>query len=274
MIEIVADLTESYTNKESSSVSEDTANMLMEAVLYTIRENFTDENSLISLSEQNVNYKDLYKHGQIIIKTKLYQIKMLYEDIVSHFEDYGCKNYKDTVVRGIMGFLKRYDMKYEPQNHILTLDYPMLNGLPDECGVDRILTYLKGIQLEQQILANFDREAVIGVLAGIMPHYRTLYLDNICYVILRRCISCMAADRDVRSLQIFDGDEDEIRSYFEGDDLAKITLRMQGLIRIVLKNLSQNCQKNEEYFIQAAGSYATKMAYQMAGDVKFNLNEM
>jgi hypothetical protein len=274
LVEIVAHLTESYTSNESTSVSEETANKLMEAVLYTIRENFNANTSVISLSGEDADYNALYQHGIILIKTKLYQVKMLYEIIMSEFEDYGCKNYRDTVCVGIMEFLKRYDMKFDPQNQLLSLDYPLLYGLPDERGVDMILTYLKGIRLEQQFLANFDRQAIINVLTGIMPSYKTLYMDNICYAVLRRCIHCMAADREVSALMLYEGDEEEIRSFFQDDDTAKITLRIQSMIQMILRNLSLELAEQSEYFLRPTKSYATKIAYQLAGDIHFNLNEM
>lgn len=42
-----------------------------------------------------------------------------------------------------------YDVRYNPQNHILTLDYPILEDLGEMCGIDEIYRYLECVKLEQ-----------------------------------------------------------------------------------------------------------------------------
>lgn len=64
ILPLVIQLSKRYTSNESSSITYRTAEMLMEAVLYS--------------------------QGKKCIQEKLAMIKQIYEVIVSDFDDYGC----------------------------------------------------------------------------------------------------------------------------------------------------------------------------------------
>ena len=58
------------------------------------------------------------------------------------FEDYGCLNYRETIIKGLPVFFMKYDARFRPQDHILTLDYPDLVPGEPLSGVDRIYSCL------------------------------------------------------------------------------------------------------------------------------------
>jgi len=238
ILPIVERLTEKYTSKESSSVPYEAARMLMEAVAYCINENL--ESSQYSVvSESAADAELLYQRGCEIVLLKASQAKEIFEEIAADFEDYGCRNYKDTVINGIPAFFIKYDAKFNPQDHILTLDYPLLAGWPRLSGVDMILTYLSGIRIEKRFLDYFERKRVIELLGKILPNYESLYLDNICYPVLLNGIGCMIAEKPIQELILNQGDVKAIQLYFQKDDIDKIEVKIRWFLSILMKEMPE-----------------------------------
>lgn len=245
-------LTKKYTSNESSSVTYETANMLMEAVLYCIHESIDNpsfsgdfaSHDCIQGSEQ-MNYRSLYEHGYQQVLSNVNKARELYHSLTSDFYDYHCENYMHTILKGIPAFFLHYDARFQPQNHILTLDYPtavpiklahttsstssdedddLLPQLPALCGIDLILPYLSAICLEKTFLDAFSPTSIESLLQRIMPEYRTLFIDNICSHVLLDAIGCMAAHRSVADLQILPQDYPIIKDFF-GDCIRNSTLQ-------------------------------------------------
>ena len=62
-----------------------------------------------------------------------------------------------------------YDVKYNPQNTILTFDYPLLIDCNSLNREDAVYQYILGIQTEQHFLGRFDREYIVSVLKKYNP---------------------------------------------------------------------------------------------------------
>lgn len=78
---IVGELAKKYTRKESTSVSEETAKMLLEAVCYCIRE--TEEEGITSHTAVQA-----YEKGYELVLAKLKKAEQLYRIITEKFEAY------------------------------------------------------------------------------------------------------------------------------------------------------------------------------------------
>lgn len=257
LIPIVASLSEKYTSKESSSVRFETARMLMEAVIYCINECSMSNRNEIMYTAKKPDAKSLYNKGYEILVEKVMEAKKTYERLIDDFEDYGCHNYKDTIMKGMPAFFIRYDADFNPQNHILTLDYPTLIESPDLCGINLILHYLKNIENETIFLDLFERKHVICLLQKIQPEYQSLYYDNICYPVLLNAIGCLIADKPVPKLIIDGKDCKDIEFYFKGDDMEKIELKVRNLIHILTDKMSNS--EVQRYLEQVANDYAVRI---------------
>lgn len=253
LLPLVTWLTDKYTSKESSSVPYETAQMLMEAIIYCMDEN----RGQYPMAEAGKlpAARIMYERGYEIVLEKVYASKELFEQIMKSFEDYGCMNYRDTVLYGMPAFFTNYDPRFQPQNHLLTMDYPLLGGYPDLCGADLILEYLKGIQEEQMFLNCFERRAVINLLESILPEYQELYLDNICQVVLLRAIECFIAECPVRDLVLSEGADEENRIFWAEDNKQLIDNKTIQLIRIIMKQF----EINSDYFEKAAPGLGSRI---------------
>lgn len=234
LLPVAAKLAKRYTSGESTSVSFDTARQLMEAVVYCIKE-FEAENKDAMLVGQRADCMTAYERGYHIVLDKAEQSRTVYHRMILDFEDYGCKNYRDTLLKGIPAFFLKYDARFAPQNHILTLDYPVLKLSDSGTGIDRILNYLTEAEYEQIFLRNFNREAIVNLLEYIRSDYSELYFENLCTPVLIRAAVCMIEDGDIYSLKLNETGKKEAAAYFSKINPETAKNRLGGLLDILEK---------------------------------------
>lgn len=247
-------LTEKYTAKESTSVTYERAQILMKAVIYCIDENYTDiRHSIRNRGETNLQV--LYQRGYELVIAKVYQAKKVYNEIIEEFEDYRCRAYRETIIDGMPAFFRKYDPKFNPQGHLLTLDYPAIQTWPDLTGVDLILEYLQSIRLEQKLMNLFERKRIMDLLERTVPEYEELYLDNICHLVLFQAIGCMITGRPVRDLCLPERDYPLIRRYFTGDSKEEVKGRVFQMTKILCSgaNIKNSC------FVNAATDFSIRL---------------
>lgn len=263
LLALITKLSEKYTSKESSSVTYDTARMLMEAVVYCIEDGLGTNGSQLA-GKDLPNCETVYQQGYAAIVEQTHKAREVYERIIAKFDDYGCQNYKETIIDGIPQFFLHYDAKFAPQDHILTLDYPTLRMKYDKCGIRLILEYLKGIEQEQDFLCAFSPEGVNGLLERIMPGYSATYMGNICEPVLLNAIGCVIAEQPVNHLNLRADDYQEIKDYFCDDSREKMQQKISAIIGLILRKLHK--ADSTGYFQRAADGYALRIQIGLAND--------
>lgn len=183
LLPIVIKLSEKFTSKESTSITYEHANQLMEAVLYCINEYETYGEQCLSLSTDTAA-ETAYSLGYTLAENKVRKALQLYNELLPGFDYYGNICLYDTVIKGMPEFFKWYDLRFNPQDTILTLDYPLTVDLSGYTGIDKIYEYLRCIQREQEYLSHFDRTRVIALLAAADPDY-TQMIDNLYDIVLK-----------------------------------------------------------------------------------------
>jgi hypothetical protein len=257
LIPLVSDLSYKYTSGESTSITYDTATQLMKAVLYCIHEyeSAIDESSktevdftVLSESDKKEEAKLAYHEGYQLVIIKVKKALHLYDDIMAEFKSYRNINYYDTIVKGIPSFFLYYDAKFNPQNHILTLDYFTINHLGDLCGIDVIYEYLSYIHLEQKFLRKFSEEYVIDVLAGFHSDYEELFI-NICSIVLRNAIGNMIARKKIMH-KGFNENDFKIVKYFVSDNTREEVERKLIIILNEFINSGYNKDRQLSQYLQ------------------------
>lgn len=119
LFNIVSKLSEQYTSGESTSISYEKTNMLMEVVLYCVRE---------------------ARESKMRLQTD--QTNAFYNQMIVHFSSYGNQCYYDTIVKGFPQFFLWYDAKFSPQDHLLTLKEKDLQKLNQMEGKNYMTTYV------------------------------------------------------------------------------------------------------------------------------------
>ena len=195
LVPIVAELAKRYTSGESSSISYEAAGQLMEAVLYCIRE--YEKGKAFSLTTgKNLPARRCYERGLELVEKKVQDALKLYNRMMLYFSSYGNRCLQDTVEKGMPEFFKWYDYRLNPQNTLLTLDYPILMDLSANTGIDRVYGYLLCIQLEQKFLRKIPRDFVIGALSEYDSRYQWM-IDNLCEVVLFKVIRYIILDKNL-----------------------------------------------------------------------------
>lgn len=184
--QIFTGLCSRYMEKNSSSVSYEEAEMLMDAIAYTITAGDSAEGAVLAGGGERV----LYNRGQDVLEEEMKEAKRLFQEIAADFDSYDCDNYRDTILKGIPAFFTTYRMDYAPMENVITFDYPLMedtivNSAVRISGVLRVRYYLQHIRYEQQLLKLFPREVVIEILGKTMKNYQRYFFDNICYTIFR-----------------------------------------------------------------------------------------
>lgn len=190
LVPVVGKLVQRYTAGESTSVTYEKAEQLMGAVLYCIRELAYEERGDYSCEkgqqkcdilagQERLPAQQAYERGLACVEKKVRQALSLYNELMLRFDSYGNRCLQDTVVKGLPEFFKWHDMRFAPQDTILTLDYPVQRDLSAYTGIDRIYAYLRCIEKEQAFLHTFPRNDVIDALADYNPAYEDM-VDNVC----------------------------------------------------------------------------------------------
>lgn len=176
LVPVVADLSFKYTGGDSTSITYEKADQLMEAVLYCIT--LTEMGNTLNVpslsGKDKLSAREAYKAGFELLKLKVKEALNLYNEILENFDDYDNRCLHDTFIKGMPEFFKRYDIFFAPQDEILMFDYPVLTDLTNLCGVLKAQTFLKCIKAEQGFLKGFDRNYVISLLSEYDCEYKEM----------------------------------------------------------------------------------------------------
>lgn len=231
LLPIVSELAQKYAGYESTSVTYEKAQSLMEAVLFCLSEyNSSDTNSLV---KKDISIKEQYEIGAKLLREKVENIRMIFNEISSRFEDFGVKCLHDTVQKGIPQFLKWYDVKFCPQNMILTLDYPLLTDGSSLAGADAVYQYIRAIQREQIFLGRFDRNYVMLVLEKYNFEYRDM-IENICSIVLTNMIGHIAIKKPLHDFDFLYEDYIQLSKVFTGKSISDIENVVNELIEKIV----------------------------------------
>ncbi len=223
---IVGKLAEKYTGKESTSVSEETARILLEAVYYCIREAEEEGISVQTAAEA-------YEMGYKLVLAKLKKAEQLYRMITEKFQAYENEAYHDTIIKGMPEFFLHYNPRFKPQDHLLTLDYPLLSGNYELSGVDRIYDYLLKIRLEQRFLKKLPEEYVRQCLVDYWTDYEGL-LINVCQVVLEQILKSMLAEKPL-SENYSEAHRTRLKQLCTKLDREELAVKLNGLLQLLIE---------------------------------------
>ncbi|HBD01496.1 MAG TPA: hypothetical protein DC053_22475 [Lachnoclostridium sp.] len=248
LMPIVAELADKYTGKESTSITYEKARQLMEAVLYCIHEYETDpakSQELLTMDEKAAA-KKVYSLGYETVLRNVKEAQILYNKIIPDFKYYENWCYYDTFVKGIPSFFLYYDPRFQPQNHILTLDYPVLYPVHSLQGIDAISAFIKCVSLEQIFLGKLPDEYVFHVLRAYSPDHGELII-NLTGIVLRNILGCRMAGKRVNTEGYTPGEIGTLVDYVNRKDSIKLEQDMEGLVDELIRSGYDGLEELGEY---------------------------
>lgn len=244
LLPIVSELAQKFTGYESTSITYEKAQSLMEAVLFCLNEyNTSCTNSLIN---SNISIKEQYEIGAKLLSEKLEAVRKIFNDISFTFDDFGVKCLYDTVQKGIPQFLKWYDIKFCPQNTIFTMDYPLLIDCSSLTGADAVYKYIRAIQIEQQFLGAFDKNYIMLVLEKYNSEYRNM-IENICSIVLTNIIGHIAIKKSFNDTEITYEEYLQLSKIFEGKSISDLENIVNEIINTIVSRFYENDMNMLEY---------------------------
>ncbi len=164
------------TNGESCSVPAETAQAVMEAMLYTLDWQLlaapTPDDAVMWL--RNESATSLYEAGLHRIKRRLRAAQMQYRRHTSLFQTLPDSVMKTTAIDGIAGFFRAYHPDGFADAVPITADYPMYldsSEIMGMRGVRFLSRYLDALITEARFLTKFRADTLNAVLSASEPLY-------------------------------------------------------------------------------------------------------
>lgn len=257
LVPIVGKLAEKYTSHESTSITYEKAEQLMGAVLYCIHELWESSGNAPSLNKK-LSAQRAYEMGAAYVREKTGKALDLYNRILPEFCHYENKCLYDTFVKGIPEFFKWYDVQFEPQNTILTLDYPLLKDISEYTGIDKIFEFIKSIGLEQKFLKLFPAGYVINILSKDNRNWQES-MDNICEIVFTHVIGHIMLGKSLTVIELKETDYFYMQEMFEQIALEDIKKHLEVTLEIYIKNYYENDRELLNYLSGAISGIVVRL---------------
>ncbi len=273
---LVGELAERYTGKASTSVTYETVQQLMDAVLYCIRENEAEapyqkaDEAKPARQGSYSTAKEAYQAGFGLVTAKVRKANEIYTELIMDFNDYGNIAYHDTVVKGIPEFFKWYDPELNPQNHIILMDYTVLEDLRKLQGVDLLFEYINRIRLEQKFLKKFPEEYVRGVLIQYEPEYEQSFI-NPCGVLLSKLLASMLAGIKAEKIKPDPEDYEKLSSIVNAAERERLNADVTRLLGVLVKNLFQEDRELYRYLEHVIPDFTAELINGAKNDTLYHV---
>jgi len=257
LVPIVGKLAEKYTAYESTSITYEKAEQLMGAVLYCIYELNEISGNSLALNEK-ISAQRAYEIGSAYVEEKTEKALNLYNRIIPEFCHYENKCLYDTFVKGIPEFFKWYDIRFEPQNTILNLDYPVLKDISEYTGIDRIFEFIKSIYLEQKFLKLFPADYVTNILSKNNRNWKES-MDNICETVFTYVIGHILIGKSLAEFDLEKADYSYLQEMFAQIALEDIKKHLEAALEIFIKNYYENDRELLNYLSSAISGISVRL---------------
>lgn len=257
LVPVVGKLAEKYTSYESTSITYEKAEQLMGGVLYCIHELREISCNALDLNEK-IPAQRAYEIGAAYVTEKTEKALNLYNEMIPGFYHYENQCLYDTFVKGIPEFFKWYDIQFEPQNTIITLDYPVLKDISEYTGIDKICEFIKSISLEQEFLRLFPVGYVTNILSRNNRDWKKS-MDNICEAVLIYVIGHILAGKSLMEFGLDGADVSHIQKLFMQIDLKDIEKRVEAALIIFIKNYCEGDRELLNYLASDLGGIVVRL---------------
>jgi hypothetical protein len=239
LLVLVKELSDIYTGKESTSITYEVAQQLMDAVLYCINENdlINEEqqtNGIISNSKMTA--REAYDNGYRLVTDKIKRANDLYNRIIIDFNAYNNRAYYDTVIKGMPEFFKWYDPRLNPMDHLLLVDYTVLENINGLNGIDFIYRYLICIEKEQRFLRKFPEEYIRDALLHFHTDYEELFF-NVCALIIKRILVNMLLGVRIEKIKLEQDDYRKLSKLLSRISIAMLEEKLYSDLKILIINI-------------------------------------
>ncbi|MCI8371188.1 MAG: hypothetical protein HFI75_02095 [Lachnospiraceae bacterium] len=183
---------------------------------------------------KEISAQQAYETGIAKVREKTRRALQVYNQLLPEFNCYGSHCLYDTVIKGLPEFFKWYDISFNPQDTILTLDYPVLKDQPNLTGIDRIYEYIRCIGIEQMFLNHMPEEYVTTILRSYHAEYEEL-LENISEIVFQSAVGHILAEKPLSEPDLTKDDYRIIQNHFAHPDSSEPEKQLKQTIQLFLE---------------------------------------
>lgn len=166
LMAVFKELMRQYTKGESATLRTETAQSLMESILYVVDQFLMSypfpQEALRGIQETNMSA--LYERALEHIKGFVRETKALYDLIEEKRISVPNLVYEETFRKALPDFFLKYDIRFAAHDTVSDLDYPLTFDDMSMKGIAYIYHYLKAFQLENDFCRKFSNETIISIL--------------------------------------------------------------------------------------------------------------
>ncbi|TEB05560.1 hypothetical protein Psch_02601 [Pelotomaculum schinkii] len=253
IIAMLGEAISQYTKYESSSVRTETAQGILQSLLYSIDYYLMKLSSLEQSIEaiQQINIVEIYKQGLELVKCDLELAQNLLQEVQNTRLPVSIIAYNDTINQGLGEFFQSYDVKFDAQNTAASIDYPLLFDDFGWTGINYIKRYLEHLKLENELCSHFNPEDINLLLEGYGRQYGldcTQPLINISELILKNALCLVLSGRRADILTINQDDCDLLESRMQMLTEEQFPEMLQGAMNTVFTQLDITNPAVQQYF--------------------------
>lgn len=247
-----------FTSGESSSVPVETAQSLLESLLFCLEQGLQSrqEDWKALLCE---NPEEIFRAGLRNLEDKLAYGARLWQAVCANLPPVENRSMLDTI-KSISGFWRRYDCRYAAHEIPCDIDYQLCIPVPETLqGVDYVNAYLERLAGENRLLCRFSKDALEPVLNRYCRDYRGL-LVNLYGPVVTNALGRVLLGKDLDTLTI--SPEDCGRLEWQLTHLSRTGL--EELLSRTAERLSDQLglgdRRERSYLTACAGRLAPRIA--------------
>jgi len=253
IMNLLKDLILRYTKGESTSVTVETSESLLNSILYAIDfymfKMDSPEAAVMELKQKSI--RQIYENGIELIRVCIIDTKKLYGKIKRNKLRIELEPY-NTTIEEISCFFEEYNIVFGAHNGMGSIDYPLVFDDMSVRGVTYIKNYLENLELETEFCKLFSEEEIKRILVGYEKMCRlshNIELINIFEILINNSIFSVLCGNEARKLNITKYQFNKIN-----EKLKRLT-NVDELIRDAVNRVVDELKINNELLIEYINNY-------------------
>ncbi|MGE5450029.1 MAG: DUF6179 domain-containing protein [Methanomassiliicoccales archaeon] len=229
IMEVLKDIIIRSTGGESSSVRTETAQNLLNSVLYCLdaycMSFATPEECILAL--KNSDLKVMHEKGRALVQSWVKETKLLYYEVKATRVDTTLIAYNDTIDEAIPDFFSGYNVLYNAHDIMASIDYQLASGDLSSTGVLYIRQYLENLKMENQFCLLFSKSDITRLLKSYGRVYRINYQEfllNIFEIVLSNAVFSVMSGNKASKLIVPSSAINRLQKMLENLDASEIIL--------------------------------------------------
>jgi hypothetical protein len=263
LVGLLTKQTERFTSGESSSVTVEKAQSLLQGICYHISVYLKS----VPVMEEKINLiKDeklevLHRKGMNEVSGLYHKAEEKLKRLQAISIPYDNQAFQDTLYHGLTEFFHDYEPEFAPQESAGTIDYPLCIEILGSSGVEYIMTYLTQLEEENHLVSRFPKEQIAALLQGFHRDYKEL-LINIYELVLTNALGVVLTGKKGFDLSIDAGDREWLQKKLQGRSREELGSRLAAAYEELKHILG---------YEELLPGYGQKCAHQLAERLYHNL---